>query len=118
MLIVEGLCQGFRLVEVARRRPNSSRGNERRAQVKPEVDGLLKRIVAFREILQRFQRLLEARHRRLVVGRARQCLGARLTEIRRGHIPDFTPEGMVRQPFDLVGPTVSRELSIAATMRP
>ena len=48
------------------------------------------------------ERLLEGPHR-LAVGRARQGLLPRLPAVRQGLVPHLPPQGMVRQPFDLLG---------------
>ena len=48
------------------------------------------------------ERLLEAPHG-LTVGRPRHSLLPRLPAVRQGLVPHLAPQGMVRQPFDLLG---------------
>ena len=57
------------------------------------------------EMRQGDQRLLEARHR-LPTGRACQRLVARLVAVGHGLVPHLAPQGMVGQPFHLVGEPV------------
>ena len=78
------------------------------AQVKPEIDGLRQRVAVLGEVLQGHQRLLEGGHR-LAVGRARQRLGPRLPAVGHSLVPHLTPEGMVRQPVDLLGEPLRRQ---------
>src|SRR5712691_11839754 len=59
---------------------------ERIAQVEPEIDGLLEGLTTFRKMLQRAQRLFEARHR-LAVSRARHRHGARLPGVAERLVP-------------------------------
>ena len=54
------------------------------------------------------QCLLEARHG-LSKGRTRYRLGPGLPTVRHGLVPDLTPEGMLGQPFRLLGQTVGIE---------
>ncbi len=61
-----------------------------------------------REMLQGDQRLLKAPYR-FPVGRTRRRFGTGLTTVTQGLLPHLTPEGMVRQPFDLFGQAVGRE---------
>ena len=54
------------------------------------------------------QGLLEVSHG-LAVGRARQSLLPRLPAVRQGLVPHLAPQGMMRQPVDLLGYPVSDE---------
>src|SRR5712691_3447716 len=101
-LIAQGLSQAFRLAKVVEKPPELSEGVERIAQVEAEIDGLFDGLAALREMLQRTERLLEPRHR-LPVGRPVEGLGARLTEVLDGFLPDLAPEGVVAQPLDVFG---------------
>src|SRR5262245_61321279 len=75
------------------------------AQPKTDINGLLMARATFRELLHGPQRLLEAHHR-LPTGRARHRLVTRLAQVDDGLVPHLTPQGMVRQPFHLVGEPV------------
>ena len=77
-------------------------------QVEPEVDGLLLRGAALREMREGCQGLLEARHD-LAQGRTRQRLGPGLPTVRHGLVPDLAPQGMLGQPFRLLGQPVGIE---------
>ena len=74
-------------------------------QAKADIDGLLVALATLGEMLQGHQRLLEARHR-LPTGRACQRLVARLAAVGDGLVPHLAPQGVVRQPFHLVGEPV------------
>src|SRR5919108_467118 len=76
-LIAQRLGEGLGLAQVVEDRPVVAEHKERMAQVEAQIDGLLQGITTFREMLQRAQGLLEARHR-LAVGGARLRLGAGL----------------------------------------
>jgi hypothetical protein len=65
-----------------------------------EIDGLLARVLMLREMLQRHQHLLEVPDR-FPVGRARGSLGTGVTKVREGLAPRLTPEGVVREAFNL-----------------
>jgi hypothetical protein len=60
-------------------------------------------------MLQGHQRLLEARHG-LAGGRACLSFLPGLAAIGQGLVPHLAPQGMVRQPFHLVGEPVSLAL--------
>src|SRR5262245_66689550 len=77
-------------------------------QVEPEVDGMLLRGAARREMLEGCQGLL-AVHHGISQGRTRQRFGASLPTVRHGLVPDLAPEGMLGQPFRLLGETVGIE---------
>ena len=77
-------------------------------QVESEVDGLLLRGTALREMREGCQGLLEARHN-LSQGRTRERLGTGLPTVRHGLVPDLASEGMLRQPFCLLGQPVGIE---------
>ena len=107
-LVVEGLGEGCSLAQVVEHLPDFSECPERTPQVEPEVDGLLLRGAALREMLEGCQCLLEARHG-LSKGRTRERLGTGLPTVRHGLVPDLAPEGMLGQPFRLLGQTVGIE---------
>jgi hypothetical protein len=75
------------------------------AQAKADIDGLLVAFASLGEVRQSRQRLLEARPR-FSTGRACQRLVARLAAVGDGLVPHLAPQGMVRQPFHLVGEPV------------
>ena len=79
------------------------------AQAKADVDGLLVALATLGEMRQGHQRLLEARHR-LPTGRACHRLVAGLAAVGHGFVPHLAPQGMVRQPFHLVGEPVGLAL--------
>ena len=100
----------------ARLRPKSPRRTERRAQGKPEVDGLLARVARLRQMRENTERLLEIPHG-LAVGRPRHGLLPGLPAVGQGLGPHLTPQGMVRQPFDLFCQASRSGASSASTMR-
>jgi len=106
--VVEGLSEGCRLAEVVEHLPVISVVRERSPQVEPEVDGLLLRGAALREMRQGCEGLLEAR-RGLSQGRTRECPGPGLPTVRHGLVPDLASEGMRGQPFRLLGQPVGIE---------
>src|SRR5262249_22287699 len=59
-------------------------------------------------MLEGTERLLAVSHG-LTVDRARHGLLSRLPTVCQGLVPHFTPQGVVRQPFDLIGPPVPSE---------
>ena len=101
-LIVEGLGEAFSLAQGVEDAPKFSEWCEGIAQVEVQIDGLLTRLMPLWQVLQRSQGLLKAEHR-LAVGRACYRLGTGLPEIGHGFVPDFTTQGVVRQPLDLLG---------------
>jgi hypothetical protein len=107
-LVVENLREGCSLAEVVEHLPDFPESPECRPQVEPEVDGLLLRGTALREMREGCQGLLEARHD-LSQGRARIRLGTGLPTVRHRLVPDLAPEGMLGQPFRLLGQTVGIE---------
>ena len=106
-LVVEGLGKGFSLAEVVEHLPEFS-------EVKSAVrrsnrgHGLLLRGAALREMRKGCQGLLAARHN-LSQGRTRERLGTSLPIVRHGLVPDLAPEGMLGQPFHLLGQPVGIE---------
>ena len=75
---------------------------ERRAQGKPEIDGLLDGVALLRQMREGTERLLEIPHG-LAVGRPRHGLLPRLPAVRQGLVPHLPPQGMMGQAFDLLG---------------
>src|SRR5215211_3259578 len=66
-----------------------------------EIEGLLPRVLSFREMPQCFQGLLEV-PRRLAVRRARVCLCSGLAEVGHGLLPGFAPQCVVGESLDLL----------------
>ena len=85
-------------------------------QAQADIDGLLVARATLGEMREGHQRLLEVRHG-LAIGRPRHGLLPRLPAVGQGLVPHLPPQGMVRQPFDLVGQPVDSGVSRAATMR-
>src|SRR5262245_7910614 len=91
-LVAEGLSEGSRLAEVVEHRPQFAEFQERPPQVEPEVDGLLLRGLARREMPEGGQGLLEAPHA-LAEGPPRQRLGPSLPPVYHGLGPDLAAHG-------------------------
>ena len=64
---------------------------------------LLHGCAAFRQMRQRGERLLEVRDSLSISGTRRERLGARLSKVANRLVPSLRPEGVVRQPLDLLG---------------
>src|SRR5215475_14211588 len=77
-------------------------------QVESEVDGLLLRGAALREMPEGCQGLLEV-HYSLSESRTRECLDTGLPTVRHGLVPDLAPQGMMGQPCHLLGQPVGIE---------
>jgi len=73
---------------------------QRIAQGQPEIKGLLAPVARLWQMRQGTERLLEARYG-LAMGRPCHGLLSRLPAIDQRLSPHFTPEGMMRQAFDL-----------------
>src|SRR5207245_8519361 len=71
--VVEGRYERLGLAQICHAAPKVPRRVERRAQRKPEIDGLLARAARLRQLRERPKRLFEVPHR-LTVGRPRQGL--------------------------------------------
>src|SRR3989441_5827468 len=82
---------------------------ERIAKLQQEINPLLDRSSALREMPESFERLLEARDC-FPVGRARGGLRPGLTEVGDGLVPDLAPEGMVGETIDVLGQPVGIQL--------
>src|SRR5262245_22855736 len=82
---------------------------ERHAQGESEINGLRARVARLRQMREGAERLLEGPYR-LAVGRPRQGLFACLPTVGHGLVPDFAPQGMIGEPFRLLGETVGIEL--------
>src|SRR6266446_9809451 len=82
-LVVEGLGEGGRLAEVVEHLPEFAEFRERTPQVEPEVDGLLLRGTALREMPEGGKGLLGPPHD-LAEGRTRQRLGPGLPTVCHG----------------------------------
>src|SRR5262249_31944543 len=106
--VVEGLREGLSLAESRQITPHIADRAERRAQSEVEVDGLLTCGALVRQMRESTERLLEVSHG-LAVGRPRHGLLSRLPAVCQGLVPHFTPQGVVRQAFDLLGQSVGIE---------
>ena len=107
-LIVQPLSESLGLVQAVTNAPELSQGIERVSKREAEIDRLLMRVATLRELGQDMQGLLIIRHG-FAVGRARRGLAPGLPEVGYGFVPDLALQGMMGQPFDLVGQTVGRE---------
>ena len=107
-LVAQGLGEAFRVAQIVEEQPEFSERHQGLLQVKPEIDGLCQRVAVLGEVMQGHQRLLEGGHR-LAVGRARQRPGPGLPAVGHGLVPHLAPEGMVRQPVDLLGEPLWRQ---------
>ena len=106
-LIVQPFGESLGLVQAVTNAPELSQGIERVSKREAEIDSLLMRVATLRELGQDMQGLLIIRHG--FVGRARRGLAPGLPEVGYGFVPDLALQGMMGQPFDLVGQTVGRE---------
>ena len=106
MLVAQGLGEPLRLAQVREDAVILQPLPESMAQAKADIDRLLVARATLGEMLHGYQRLLEARHR-LPTGRACHRLVARLAAVGDGLVPHLAPQGMVRQPFDLIGQAVA-----------
>jgi hypothetical protein len=107
-LVIEGRGEGGSLAQVVECLPEFSECHERIPEVEPEIDGLLLRGAILWEMPEGCQGLLEAHHD-LSEGRMRKRLGTSLPTVHQGLVPDLTPEGMLGQPFRMLGQTVGIE---------
>ena len=105
ILVAQGLGEPLRLAQIREDAITLSPLIEGMAQAKADIDGLLVTFATLGEVRQGPQRLLQARHR-LPSGRAGHRLVARLAAVGDGLVPHLTPQGMVGQPFHLVGEPV------------
>ena len=88
--------------------PKITRWKERRAQGKPEIDGLFACVTLLWQMREGTERLLKVPHG-LAVGRPRHGLLSRLPAVRQGLVPHLSPQGVVGQAFDLLGYPVPGE---------
>jgi hypothetical protein len=108
VLVAQGLSEGCGFPQVDEDPPELAQRIDRTAQVEAEIDGLHVGIMPLGEMLQRIERLLEG-PRRFMIGRLRHGPGAGLATVGYGLAPHLTPQGMMRQPVDLVDASVSVE---------
>ena len=101
-LIVQPFGESLGLVQAVTNAPELSQGIERVSKREAEIDRLLMRVATLRELGQDMQGLLIIRHG-FAVGRARRGLAPGLPEVGYGFVPDLALQGMMGQPFDLVG---------------
>jgi hypothetical protein len=102
VVIAQGFGEGLGFLRADEYPLDLAQRVERTAQVKAEIDGLRMSIRTRWETLQRAQRLLEVCHR-LVVRRVGHGPGSSLLAGGHGLIPHLAPQGVVRQPLDLLG---------------
>src|SRR5712691_3333525 len=102
MLIAQGLGETFGLSQVGKDLLPVSKGHERNAQVKAQIDGLLAYLTTIGEMSEGSQRLLKVRHR-LPIGPTCCCLGPCLPAVEEHLLPRLTAQSMVRHLFDLLG---------------
>ena len=100
--VVEGRHEGLGLAQIPRHASRVLERAEGYAQGEPEVDGLLEGVAPLRQVGERAERLLKGPCG-LAGGRARHGLLPRLPAIRHGLVPHLAPQGMVGQPFHLLG---------------
>ena len=89
-------------------RPDVLERAEGYAQGEPEVDGLLEGVAPLRQVREGAERLLKGPCG-LTGSRPRQGLLPRLAAVRHGLVPHLPPQGMVGQPFHLLGQPVPGE---------
>src|SRR5436190_16282095 len=85
-LIAQSLGELFGFSHVRKELSQFSNWNQRRAQVKAQVDGLLAHFTTLGEMGEGLQRLLKVRHR-LPIGRTCQRLGPRLPTVEEHLLP-------------------------------
>jgi hypothetical protein len=106
--VVEGLGEDLGLAQTRQNTPPVARRQERRAQSKPKVDGLLTCVACLRQMRQGIERLLEVSHS-LAVGRPRHGLLPCLLAVGKGLVPHFPSQSMVGQAVHLLSHPVSGE---------
>ena len=106
--VPQGLGEGFGLAQVGENASKVAKHNEGRAQVEPDIDGLLVRVVTVGQMPQGQEGMLIGDHR-LPIGRLRCRAQASLPAVPQGLVPHLSPHGMVGQAFDLLGHAVSGE---------
>ena len=99
--VTGGLSEFLRLPHVDEE-PRISKRDKRPAEVDADIDRALNDLRALAEVLQRAQRLLEVLHRHSV-RRPVGCFTAGLPAILEGLFPHLAAEGMVSEPFDVLG---------------
>src|SRR5262249_49078042 len=100
-LVLQHLGQSFGFPQVGKELLVFCQLRQWLEQVEPEIDSLLARVTALREVPKGHQRLLKG-CRRLAEGGARKCPGPRLPAVGQGLVPHLAPQGVVRQAFDLL----------------
>ena len=106
--VVEGLGEGLGLAQSRQDAPKVADGRsaERRASRRSMACSRVSRVL--RQMREGTERLLEGPHG-LAVGRPCHGLLPRLPAVRQGLVPHLAPQGMVGQPFDLLGHPVPSE---------
>ena len=87
-------------LRMARLRSCSQMWQEGAAEVEAQINGLLTRVTALRQMLEGTQRLLKADHG-LLIGGLFHGVGASLPEVHEGFVPHLTMPGVLRQQFGL-----------------
>ena len=100
--------QSFGFAKIRNDPRELAEGEERCAKVEAEVDRLLQRLPGLGQVLEGRERLLEAGDR-LAVGRSSEGLGAGLTEVPHGLLPDLAPERVVRECLEMLDQAVGME---------
>ncbi len=108
MRIPERSGQGLGLAEVVEQPLDLAEADERSLEFEPEVDGLLARLGALGQMPQGAEGLLEAAHG-LPVGGARDGLGGGLAQVRHGLRPHLPPQGVLREPLDVLAEAIGVE---------
>src|SRR5262249_58545823 len=104
--ILKDLGKGLGLVKLLERLSGLAEEQERSAEIEPHIDQLVDHTAILREVPKRLDRLLEVGSR-LRVGRARHRLGARLTAVGDGLIPEFAADCMAGNPFHLLAESLA-----------
>jgi hypothetical protein len=104
----ERFGEGLGLAEVVQQLLDLTEVVERDLKVKPEVDGLLARLGALGQMRQDTDCLLETTHG-LPAGGLRHGLRGGLAEVGHGLRPHLAPQGMLRQPLDMLAQAIGIE---------
>jgi hypothetical protein len=108
MLVAELGRQLLGVAKMTKLRVRLSQGVERDARLEVKVDLLLQSLRGLRQMRGYGQRFLERRRGR-TIGRPTERLGARLTEVGDRLLPHLAPDGVVREPLDLLAQAIGCE---------
>src|SRR5262245_39891363 len=106
--IVERPSQGLSLAQQDTAPSILSQVAQRGCQSVPELDGQLQGVAGLGQMCEGLEGLLAVGYCPAERG-AVPGPGAGLLAVDHGFVPHLSPQGMVRQPFDLLGPLVPRE---------